>query len=551
MSKTVAPLLSAIAALACFGGVALADNIGKPGTPNGPPLGIAPVTVTLQSVMRTYDTAVGIAAHPTVTDVEDGTISAYGITGTYHDVYAGLRSGSDYSSTTTMGPFTTMEGRYHGQRWRRDENGVTDVMQDAQRAAEFEARSFTDEVQDTSSDSKLLGEVTSPIDAYVVQVDDKGDSPSWGFYDKKTGLLDRLEIGDSDDRATITYDDYRLVNGNREAWHTHYSDRHPENEYDRRISSDRYGVAITDADLAIPPTRQNFVPLPAGKVEYDLPSDVQLNRIYYGIPWVFAIPYIHVTINGRGLDMMLDSTESGMVLDDEVAKELGLTRYGPYDEDQKGSIYPTRSVVPAMSIGDIDMQNVAVSLRHVNDPEDNKRIVGIIGYDFFANTVPEIDYVHHVVKVFDPIQFVPPADSSASPVNIDDSIPFVGATIGDSSGDYFMLDDTQPFTVIDPDFYQAHPDAVNDQGQGKVINSGDFSMTDQQLRATQLKSLNFGGTLFTEWLAYESTDTEDLEGIDVDGVIGTDFLQYFNVYFDYGHHAIYLEPNDEYRRAVH
>jgi hypothetical protein len=55
----------------------------------------------------------------------------------------------------------------------------------------------------------------------------------------------------------------------------------------------------------------------------------------------------------------------------------------------------------------------------------------------------------------------------------------------------------------------------------------------------------------TEWIAYEATDAQDLEGVDIDGIIGCDSLQYFNVYFDYGHHAIYLEPNDAYRRAAH
>lgn len=552
MSK--APLSSAalVVALACFGHAALADDIGKPGTPNGPPAGISPVTVTLQSVLRAYDTAIGITAHPTVTDVEDGTIAAYGMTGTYHDVYAGLRAGSDYSSTETIGPFTTMEGRYHGQRWRRDENGMTNVMQDTQRATGFEARSFAGEAESSSDDVKLLGEVTSPVDAYVVQVTPKGESPTWGFFDKKTGLLDRLEFGDSDDRGVATYDDYRLINGNREAWHTHYADKHPENDYDRRITSDKYGAAITDADLAIPSSRQDFVRLPAGKLEADLPSDVSVDRVDdFGVPWFFASPYVTVTIGGRGLDMLLDSTESGMVLDDEVARELGLTRYGPYFEDDKGSIYPSRAVVPALSIGDLQLQNVAVSLRHVGYDDERKKIVGIIGYDFLASSVVEIDYTHHAVKVYDPVQFVPPSDSFASPVDIDDEIPFVGATVGNSSGDYFLLDDTEPFTVLFPQFWQAHPDDVADQGQGRGVNFTFFRSKSSAMHVTQLKTLNFGGTQFQEWLAYEASDSQDLEGLDVDGIIGCDFLQYFNVFFDYGHHAVYLEPNDAYKRAVH
>jgi len=550
MRQAVAIFAATSAAIACLGGLANADDIGKPGTPNGPPTGITPVTITLRSVLRAHDKATGIISHPTVTDIEEGTIHAYGMIGTYRDVYAGLRPNSDYLSTVTMGPFTTSEGRYHAQRWRRDENGIVNVMQDAQRAAAFVEQDFTSEVEDTSNDVKLLGEVTSPVDAYVVQVSIKGIAPSWGFFDKKTGLLDRLEIGDRDDRSIISYDDYRLIDGNQKAWHTHYSDNHPQNDYDRRVTSDAYGAPVTDADLEIPQTRQNFVQLPAGKAEYDLPSDVQVNVLPIGVPWVFAPPYVKVTIDGRGLDFLLDSTQSGMVLDDEVAKELGLTRFGPFDEDEKTSIYPTRAVVPSMSIGDVQLQNVAVSMRHLGVFDNNRKIVGIIGYDFLASSVVEIDYIHHAVKLYDPVQFVPPADSRASPVNVDDELPFVGATIGSSSGDFFMLDDTQPFTVIFPDFWQAHPNDVVDQGLGRQLDYDFFGSNSLSLQATQLKALNFGGTQFEEWLAYKATDTQDLEGVDIDGVIGCDFLRYFNVYFDYGHHAVYLEPNDVYRRTV-
>jgi len=180
MRRLAVSLAAALATIAATGGLARADDLGKPGTPNGPPAGITPVTVTLQTVLHAHDVAMGIAAHPTVTDIEQGTITAYGLTGTYRDVYAGLRAGSDYSSTETIGPFTSSEGRYHGQRWRRDENGVTNVIQDAQRTAEFEERNFSEQVENPSNDVKLLGEVQSPVDAYVVQVHVKGQSGSWG-----------------------------------------------------------------------------------------------------------------------------------------------------------------------------------------------------------------------------------------------------------------------------------------------------------------------------------------------------------------------------------
>jgi len=539
-----------VAVVILFGAArAAADDLDKPGTSNGPPAGISPVSIKLQSVLDANDAAVGRLAHKSITDVEEGTISAYGLTGTYRHVYAGLHAGDDFRSTTTLGPFTSQRGRLRGQRWRRDENGNTNVVQDTVRADEGDALGFIGDTENPKNDVKLLGEITTPVDAYVVQVDRKGLPAFWSFYDKKTGLLDRVEVGGSD-RSIYTYDDYRLANGVREPWHTHQTDGQAFNDYDSRITSDKYGVALTDADLAIPPSRQGIVQFPAGKPQVDVPSDVNVENFSFGMHMTFANPYIRVTINGRGMDMLLDSTESGMVMDDEVAKEVGLTRYGPYDRDDKGAWYPTQSVISTLDIGGIEMHDVAVDLRHLQDHVGSKKIVGTIGYDFLANAVVEIDYVNHTVKAFDPAQFMPPPDSVPTPVNIDDGIPFVSAQVGNSFGDFFLLDTTSPFTVIFPSFASAHPDDLKDQGRGRGVSFGLFSK-DSDMRATELKSLVFGGVRFEEWLAFVIDSADAFEGVDADGVIGCDFLQYFNVFFDYGHHIVYLEPNDSFKRAKH
>jgi Aspartyl protease len=553
-TKTVGVLLPAYFAIAVLvtlliGAAAVqADDSSKPVSPDGPPPGIVPVSIKLQTVLDANDAAVGRLAHKSITDVEEGTISAYGFIGTYKDVYAGLHSNDDFSSTTTLGPFTSGRGRLHGQRWRRDENGVTNVLQDTVRADEGDALGFIGDTENPKNDVSLLGEVTSPVSAYVVQVKRKGLLGFWSFYDKKTGLLDRVEVGSPDDRYVYTYDDYRLENGVRQAWHTHHSDGAPFNEYDSRITSDTYGVALTADDIAIPPTRQGIVQFPAGKTRVDVPADLRVRTIPFGINMTFADPYIRVTINGRGIDMRLDSTESGMVMDDQLAKEMGLTLSGPYEKDDKGRWYPTRTVVSTMSIGTLQMHDVAFALRPIHTQVGVKKIVGIIGYDVLANAVIEIDYVNQRVEAFDPAQFMPPLGSVSTPVNIDDGIPFVSAQVGASSGDNFLLDTTSPFTVIFPSFVRAHPDDVKDQGRGKAVS---FLFKDLGMKATELKSLTFGGARFQEWLAFEFDNIDDFEGVTPDGVIGCDFLQYFNVYFDYGHHLVYLEPNATFKRAAH
>jgi aspartyl protease len=545
-------LAVALALLVQASAAAGAPDIGNPGTSNGPPLGITPATIKLQTILDRNDAVVGRVAHKSITHVQVGTITAYGLTGTFRDVYAGLHYTDDFHSTVKLGPFVSEHGRFHGQRWRKDENGVTNVVQDTVRADENDLGRFVSDTENPKNDVTLLGEVTSPFPAYVVQVKLKNRPPFWSFYNKQTNLLNRVEIGYPDDREAYTYDDYRLANGVREAWNTHHSDYDNRNEYDSHVTADTYGAPVTDADLAIPPSRSDIVQFPAGKTEVDLPSDITIySLIPYGISATWADPFVRVTINGQSMDMVLDSSESGIALDDETAKNLGLTRYAPYEKDEKGHAYPTRSIIPTLGIGDLTMHDVVVRCRHMNMYEGNGRpVVGSLGFDFLANAVVEIDYTHHDVKAFHPFEFIPPADSTPTPVNVDDGIPFVSAQVGNSIGDYFILRTTAPITVLFPSFWQAHSDDVADQGKGRELNFRLFYAQDSQLKATQLKGLYFGGVRFYEWLAYKAIDSNHvLEGVDFDGIIGCDFLEYFNVFFDYNHHLIYLEKNDIFKKA--
>jgi hypothetical protein len=224
---------------------------------------VVPVAVKLRTILDANDAAVGRTQHKSITSIEEGTITAYGVTGHYRDVSAGLHSGDDFRSSETLGPFTSEFGRYHGTRWRRNENGITNVLQDTVRADENDILSFISETENPKNDVTLLGEVTMPVDAYVIQVKRKNFYPFWAYYDKQSGLLDRIEIGFPTDRQIITYDDYRLANGIRQPWHTRLSGNNSQNTLEKRITSSAYGVAVSDQDLAIPrlaPTSCSFRP---------------------------------------------------------------------------------------------------------------------------------------------------------------------------------------------------------------------------------------------------------------------------------------------------
>jgi hypothetical protein len=114
-------------------------------------------------------------------------------------------------------------------------------------------------------------------------------------------------------------------------------------------------------------------------------------------------------------------------------------------------------------------------------------------------------------------------------------------------GDRFLITTNAPFTFLFPTFWQAHPDDVKNTAQGRDANRALILSAD--VKGSVVESFSFGGTTFHGWTVYEIQDPTTTEGLPIDGVIGYDFLRFYNVYFDYPERQIYLEPNDNFRRA--
>jgi hypothetical protein len=193
---------------------------------DAPPAGLVPTTATLAAILKaSSDTDDSKPANPRI---EDWTISAGGLQGTEHIVHAGR----DMADTTRLGPFTYAYGRFHGQHWEQNENGLTVLMdglheRDASSAQALRSASLA---TTPSTNVKLLGETTGPAPCYVVEVKPDDGRHEWVFFDKASGQIDRIESVREDVRVVDTYDDYRKTNGFLRPWHMHESDGRPDNE---------------------------------------------------------------------------------------------------------------------------------------------------------------------------------------------------------------------------------------------------------------------------------------------------------------------------------
>lgn len=511
------------------------------GFDKGPPPGIVPTTATLAQVLMAHKKAVGKAIDPNASFIEDGTLATNGLTGTYHDVDAG----GGYIQTTTLGPFTSSFGASNGQSWSEDENGQVVRHEGVHQRGSVDARALEAALTKPEDDVKLLGEVLGPPVAYVVEVNPPNGRREWIFFDKTTYQTVRTESIMPTSRVVATYSDFKPRNGFTEPWSGHWSDGDAVNDEDWHVKSQQSNAIIDPTQLQIPQSRP-FLEFPQGQTSVDLPIKVIDGDIV-----------VQLMVGGRGYDFLLDSGSSEFNVDYAAAQQMGLTLYGKSLQTAAGKFSSSESMIPEVDVGPLKMHNVVVTVLPFSRQEATAmQLVGLIGYDFLAGATMRIDYDNRKLVAMVPGQYVPPPDATALPVLLDDRVPVAAAQIGSSFGDHFIIDTGANKGFVFPGFVASHPDDMRDQGEGGQISAYDPFIYatgvggEVQLKPTQVKVLSLGGVRFERWLVYAMPGDVAQEDEDYDGLIGYDFLKYFNVVFDYRNSVIFLEPNATFKRNV-
>jgi hypothetical protein len=502
--------------------------------PSAPPDGLRESTAKLETVLTAWRAAEGSATKKIFTEVESDDVAAYGLTG----VTRIIAVGDDYRESDTLGPVTTSFGRFHGQRWRLNENGILINQIGVHKRDQVDTQALRVAATASTKDVTLAGEVDTPAPAYVLKVNPPDGRLEWLLIDKKTSLLDSEIDAYPERRMTITYDDYRPLDGEMRAWHTHIGDGRTENDRDYRVTSDTVNVPVPDTDISIPDGGAPILTFPPGAAPVRLPGGVMGGTVV-----------VRLTINGRGLDFALDSGASGIVLDSQVAKEIGVKTFGRSIQTTAGPYEATQAVIPEIGIGPLTMRNTYVEcLPFSQDLDYGTKIVGLLGFDFIANAVVNVDYDHGVVTATPPDLFTAPKDDVEIGATLDDGVPYVQVQVGEAIGEHFILDTGSDSVVIFSSFAEAHPDDVADEGLGRSINAavpflsasgvgGDIPET-----VTQVASYHFGHVNFTDFLLVRTHGHTAFEGEDQDGLVGFDVLRYFSVTLDYRNGEIYLQP---------
>lgn len=458
-----------------------------------------------------------------------------GLDGTERDVW----TGQDYRSDSTDGPFVTAEGRNNGQRWETNENGYTLLKRGIHQRTEANVRALAK--PDPGDDVKLLGRLRAPADVYVVRVAPKDGREELRFYDASSFRLLRRETLYLGKLVVSAYDDYRDVDGAAVPYRTTISDGKVENDAVYTVTAIKLDGPVAPEEVSIPGSRRLPVVMPAGVPSVRLPARID--------GWGRII--VRLTVQGRGLDFQLDSGAAGVVINRDVARQLGLRTYGRWSNTVAGTFTTGRAVIPKVEVGPIVMNDLVVlALPFSFENDEATRVVGLLGYDFIAGCVLKIDYEHGTVDAMPSESFQPPAGSITLDAILDDQVPIIWSKFNDAVGDRFILDTGADDIVVFSGFAKKYPAAVDDHSPKKIL-SRLFNLVQANgvggrlnLRPVMIANMQVGNVRYSDYIAFVMTgDQPAFEGEDLDGLIGAAALRMFDVYLDYAGSRVVLVPN--------
>ena len=436
--------------------------------------------------------------------------------------------GDDYVTTDREDGFEWASGSSRGQDWSRDANGLVTLNSGYYDEVDPFAVSLRTS-DDTASGVKLLGLTTDPPAQYVVEIEPEQGLLERRYYDAQSFLLSRIEMRDYD--------------GHTRVWH--YSGYLPA--FGRQVArSIDYG---DDPNAKTSHTEvTGYQRQPAGAVSFSVPASTPLfdlaGRDEFTVPARFETEgvIVRVSIGGRGLDFLLDTGSSDILIDPTVARELGMQTSGAQRMSFAGDYTIANTRAPDFSIGDLRASSVALSSAVFEEPLEGTRIVGLLGTDFVGNGVLEVNFGKQqlVLHAKLPENLATQGWSMIS-IRLDDGVPEVKATFSGIDG-HFIADLGADYSMLYPHYFDRFhitvPRGTQDQQQMEGIAGQPYGIKHFTMRSMVLGDWVFGGVDVTV------PSSNAVQERDYDGLIGRSTLSNFNLIFDYKDRQLWFKPLD-------
>jgi len=481
-------------------------------------------------------------AHMTLSDLLHRAAQAQGRLGpgAYHIVLQRVSDGETttqetytdddgYRTTETLGDIVTSWGAVGGRSWYRNANGFVQIVTGAlleHDPLEAAVRNMAA----PSSGATLLGVTSdSPAD-YEVKVAPRDGVAETRYYDADTYLLHRIDLTGYDGHTnTAIYGDYRRVSGQMVPWTRTYSGDYYKGE--RRFAVLSYAqVPKSTVNLAIPQSTTLFNV--QGHDSVTIPADFTTDGII-----------VRMNVGQRGLDLVLDSGSSSIVVNASAASDLGLALHDKHVESFGGLYTTAQARISDVSVGGLHAPSAVIDVAPVDDNvAPTERAVGLLGCDFFASGALEIDFAHSSLTLYarSPSDLVAKGWTEV-PIAVDDCVPLVKARFSGAPGQFIMDTGAYSSVLYDHYFAQFKNDVAPAKGD-PLIDTGAFIGGDEvKLQGYSMRTFGIGDLLFADATVVVPL-TKKVQDSDYDGLIGRSTLSSFTVLFDYANQRVYLKP---------
>lgn len=428
--------------------------------------------------------------------------------------------------------------------WSSDENGFTAVQlgRRAQAAIALDilrSESVADLHPSVAGHSSYAGKSVTVLD-----LQPSGLPPIEVLEDDASGAFVRAVVAPHAPDEQI-FDDlqYTQIGSRRflSSWHAYDGTYH--------LTQFDFSAPVTDADLRPP----------AGGAQWTFNSTP--------VPFVFAtisdnarIVRVTASVNGHTGIFTLSTGTPGIVLYSDFARSAGLKDAGTLpDTPFSGNVnFEGLSRASELRVGDSTLHDVVVT--RITSP--GIKLAGILGYDFFAGAVVNVDlHARHLV-LSDPQTAAAPAASGYSfPLDLTTRVPVIAMSLPQGEM-HPEIDTALPGFIIasqwlrDTGRLSGHDitseAAVGFGGQGAtgdpIASLGlDITYTDWHSTSTNGKCIS-AENLYVGPYKYENPPVcfggSNVFGAD-GGVIGLDFLRHFDWSIDFPHARFEVTPNDD------
>ena len=428
--------------------------------------------------------------------------------------------GRNYVETMRDGQFTTAEGYVDGVVWTQNANGIVLVRNRAPVTRDPYLMALSAPIANLAT----LQVSNDASGAIVLDITPRPGVTERRVYDPSTFLVRTVTYDNPNRKGTYTYSAYKSFFGEMIPGHVEYTSPYPQDNWTADLVS---YVHVPDASV--------HLTVPASRPVFDVGANASLP-----LPVEFTKQgiVVRVMVAGRGLDFLLDSGASESVIDDSVARELGLAVTEQRAYDFLGKVTRGKTMIDDLALGPIQAHHFALDTIPLSIDTGDRKIVGLLGGDFFASARIAVDFGKKTVTMLGPSAALPTDNWTQLPIQVTDFVPVTKAKLNGVDG-AFIIDLGSFDNILFTHYFANFTPNTRGDVQGQVIG---VSGVTHDYRSYTFSRIDIGDLAFADMRASVMDGGRDVDTIDCDGLLGRTFWGDFAMIFDYADRTLYVKP---------